>query len=84
MQWKNLIVWDADGIQGPTLGEYLGDCSASDADRITVADDGSLGEWSHFFVAAPGEAHSWDTPAGPVDWTGFREAVQEAALRVEA
>ena len=60
-------------------------------DRLTTALEGenqlvehlelnpneSIKSWPGAFVHALGEEPSWDTPSADVDWSGFREAVEQ-------
>lgn len=78
--WRELNVY-LDGFESPsgTLGMMV-DRAASDSNDCTlspikIAADGSIGEWPDAYIAADGESPDWTTPAGPVDWTGFADAL---------
>lgn len=77
IHWQNLNVTDADGQHAGTLGEMVR-LSPTNLDSAILNEDGSLSEATGFFLSADGEDPDWDTPRGPVDWNGFREALQAA------
>jgi hypothetical protein len=74
--WRDLILWDAEGNRGSTLGSYLDRAEPHEAARITPDTDGAAREWFGFFLAAEGEEPAWESPRRLVDWSGFREAVE--------
>jgi hypothetical protein len=76
INWRELEVHDTDGFIGH-LGGLVDDAPAN-LDNCELAGDGSIAEWLDHFVAAPGEDPNWDTPRGPVDWTGFAGALKAA------
>ncbi len=73
--WKNLIVTD-EGFAIGTLGDTVADCPSMLGSAVVR--DGKVQYWPGFFLSAPGEEPDWDTPRGPVDWTGFVDALFEA------
>lgn len=82
--WRKLRVYNAGDSENKSdsLKDFLD--AADDAKHLpVVAADGSISEWDQFFVAAKGEDPDWDTPKGPVDWTGFADAVQKAEKRIK-
>jgi hypothetical protein len=80
--WKDLAVTDGDGENWGTLGELV-DNAPANLDNAVIAADGSIESWPQMYIAAPDEEADWDTPRGPVDWTGFAEALKAARGAVE-
>lgn len=76
INWKDLIVTDAEGGTVGTLGEEVE--AAGNSLRNIWFEDGKLVEWPQFFVSAPGEEPGPDSPREAVDWTGFSEALAAA------
>ena len=74
--WTELIVTNEQVIQG-TLGAMVDDAD-DHLSRIVLNDDGAIDEWDQFFISADGEDPDYDTPRGPVDWTGFADALASA------
>ncbi|MFA5054092.1 MAG: hypothetical protein WC565_08530 [Parcubacteria group bacterium] len=70
--WRDLMVSDADGEWGP-LGELV-DAAPANLDSATI-ENGQIVSWDGFFLSAPDEEPDWDAPRGPVDWSGFAEAI---------
>lgn len=69
MKWSELHMTDSDGQSGPidtgTIAPY-----------VELNEDDSLRAVHGFFIHAPGEAPSWETPGQAVDWSGFAEAIR--------
>jgi hypothetical protein len=72
--WRALLVTDAEGDEGCPLGALV-DRDPANLDTARLGAGGEIAEWDGFFIAAPGESPDWDTPRGPVDWSGLREAL---------
>jgi len=47
---------------------------------LELDDTGAIYGWDRHFAYADGERYDCDTPRVPVDWTGFRDAV-DASLQ---
>jgi hypothetical protein len=81
--WRELNVYlGGDDTASGTLGAMV-DRAARDSndctfDRVHIAADGSVDVWPEALIAADGEMPDWSTPAGPVDWTGFADALSAA------
>ena len=76
--WTELTVTDESGVRLVPLGALV----AAGYDRLTdIALDanGAIDQWQQHMIAAPDEQPDWDTPRGPVDWTGFHAALLTAA-----
>jgi len=71
MNWQNLIVTDDNGAEIGSLCEVIR--STTTAASIQIDEAGAVVAWPYHFIAAPGEVPDWNTPAGPVDWTGFAD-----------
>jgi hypothetical protein len=71
LHWAQLRVTNANGTDIGTLGDVVREGQAT---GMTLRPDGSLDTWPDHFVSAPDEEPEWDTPHGPVDWTGLAEA----------
>lgn len=61
----------------------LADVLATSPDLMSslVISGGRIAEWPQVLVAAPGEDPDWDTPRVDVEWSGFVDAVRDAARR---
>ncbi len=81
LTWDRLEVTGCDGSPCGTLGEMVAEHCAN-LESIRLGTDGSIEEWPQHFVAGPDEDPNWDTPREPVDWFGFREALQAALKEV--
>ncbi len=79
IHWRELEVHDDDSAAGSlgatALGEFVDDPDNVITD-MDVKPDGSMGAWTDYFISRPGEEPDCDTPSGPVDWTGFAEAME--------
>jgi hypothetical protein len=73
INWRELIVTDTEAFVVGTLGEVV-DLMPANLDNIVI-ENGRISEWQDYFISAPGEDCDHDTPAGPVDWTGFEHAL---------
>lgn len=73
-RWQDLLVDDADGPTGETLGTMI-DGAAANLDNVVWDEDGSISEWQGYYIHAEGEEASDRSPAGTVDWAGLREAL---------
>jgi len=80
-KWQDLSI-AADGQTGDqNLGEFVADPeNRRHVAEIVIGADGSLESWEQFFISDTDE-YDWDTPRGPVDWTGFAEAVATATYK---
>ena len=76
INWSDLLVTDAEGVTGETLGVMLNDFDDDAVMSIVLNDDGSIKEWPYYLISAPGEKPADDTPLVPVDWLYFREELQ--------
>ena len=65
LHWRKLIVTDSDGDNWGELGDLR------DLRESAVVVDGKIDTWHGFFLSAPGEEPSHETPSVAVDWTGF-------------
>jgi len=74
--WRDLVVSDADGNTGDTLGFFV-DSAPANLDDATIQ-NGRIVEWPGFFLSIEGEESDWDTPRGDIDWAGFEDALTEA------
>jgi hypothetical protein len=72
--WRALLVTDSAGDEWGPLGGIV-DRAPANMDTARLGAGGEIVEWAGFFMAAPGESPDWDTPRGPVDWSGLREAL---------
>jgi hypothetical protein len=80
IDWRDLNVNDADGVQIGRLGEVLK--TDDSVGEIIVNRYGVLAEWADHLVYADGETPAWHTPDVLVDWAGFSAAVNNAWARV--
>jgi hypothetical protein len=79
MTWRELIV-TTDGHSIGTLADVVSDqnnCAIECATVHAGAKIPRISSWPDHFISAPGENPDWDTPAEPVDWTGFFEALTD-------
>lgn len=76
-KWQDLKVSDADGSSCGRLGNVVAEDDGTMTKGMVFNDDGSLSEWTGYFIARQGEEFSWDTPHGETDWTGLKDAVDE-------
>jgi hypothetical protein len=80
ISWRDLLVTDSDGLSR-NLG-MLVDTNKSLLSGVVMR-DGKISEWKGFFISAPREEPSPDTPSVPVDWSGFGRHVPDGWLLVE-
>jgi len=78
IHWTQLIVTDADGETVGTLGVVVAELPSL-LDTATISrSSGELTQWPQMYLSTDGEDPDWDTPRGPVDWSGLAEALSAA------
>ena len=83
-RWQELGLQDGDGqTDDRSLGEWIAEADERNLARITMV-DGKIESWDGINISDTDE-FDWDTPRGPVDWTGFESAVnaRRAAIAAE-
>ena len=72
INWADLMVTDAEGASGGTLGNLVMSAPAN-LDSAVLNAEGRIIAWPGFFISAEGEEADWDTPHAAVNWTGLRK-----------
>lgn len=83
INWKNLIVTDAEGETWGTLGELVSEAPAN-LDSAVYGDNGEITEWDGFFLSEEGQPvvddNGFETlDRSRVDWSGLRESIAALA-----
>jgi hypothetical protein len=73
VDWSNLIVTDAEG-HSENLSEIIRD-NPHVLDTAQIA-GGKIIAWAGYFLSRKDEEPDFDTPCGPVAWTGFERFVR--------
>ncbi len=76
LNWRDLVVTNVEGDQ-TTLGQMV-DMQDDGLSHIESLRNGGIDVWYQYFISAPGEEPSDDTPHCDVDWTGFEDALKIA------
>lgn len=72
IDWTDLMVTDAEGASGGTLGNLVMSAPAN-LDSAVLNAEGRIIAWPDFFISAEGEEADWNTPHAAVNWTGLRK-----------
>lgn len=72
IDWTDLMVTDAEGASGGTLGNLVMSAPAN-LDSAVLNAEGRIIAWPDFFISAENEEADWDTPHAAVNWTGLRK-----------